>query len=79
MKNRMPSNFQRASLVSIVVSVSLMGCAQETSSNPTSPKTAEMPSQPDVRDIAGVELGKEIVIPECKKGKGVRDDHVRNG
>ena len=65
----MPASVQREILASILVVLSLAGCAQETSSAPKPVAPANVPSQPDLRDIAGIELGKEIVIPECKKEK----------
>jgi hypothetical protein len=65
----MPSNSKRAALASMIVGASLMGCTQQEPSSPARAKTAVAPSQPDIRDIAGIELGKEIAIPECKKEK----------
>lgn len=65
----MSANGQKAILTSLVVAASLVGCTQESSSTPEPAKSADVPSQADIRDIAGVELGKEIVIPECKKEK----------
>ena len=69
MESHMPANGQRAILVSFFVTALLVGCAQENSSTPEPLESIDAPSQPEIRDIAGIELGKNIVIPECRKEK----------
>lgn len=59
--------YQKLILASIALMAVLPGCNQQSPANTEPNKAAVEPIRPDIKDIAGIELGKAMVIPECRK------------